>query len=51
MKSKIPSTKYQTNLKFQYLMIKTKQVWNFEFGHWYLFDICELLFGISDTPR
>ena len=43
MKSQTPSTKLQTNLKFQYSMTKTKkQVWNFEFGHCDLFDICDL---------
>ena len=52
MKSQIPSTKLQTNFKFQYQMTETKSgILNF--GHCDLFDICDLLFGIfghSNTP-
>jgi len=45
------STKLQTNLKFQYSMTKTfqnKTLFGFSnFGHWNLFDIWDLIFGIS----
>jgi hypothetical protein len=51
LKSQIPSTKLQTNLKFQYSMTKTIQdeiLFGFSnFGHWKLFDICNLIFVIS----
>jgi hypothetical protein len=51
MKSQTPSTKLQTNLKFQYSMTKTKNRFGISnFGHCDLFDICDLLFGISGTP-
>jgi hypothetical protein len=50
-KIQIPSTKLQTNLKFQYSMTKTfqdKALFGFSnFGHWNLFDIWDLIFGIS----
>ena len=50
-KYQIPSTKLQTNLKFQYSMTKTKNRFGISnFGHCDLFDICDLLFGISGTP-
>ncbi|MDP2645742.1 MAG: hypothetical protein Q8P24_12450, partial [Desulfobacterales bacterium] len=51
LKLQIPSTKLQTNLKFQYSMTQTFQdgtsfgFWNL--GHWKLFGICNLLFVIS----
>ena len=52
MKSQIPSTKLQTNFKFQYSMTKTKNRFGISnFGHCDLFDICYLLFGISIPPR
>jgi hypothetical protein len=39
------------NIKFQYSMTKTKNRFRISnFGHCYLFDICDLLFGISVTP-
>jgi len=51
LKSQIPSTKLQINLKFQYSMTKTFQgetLFEFSnFGHWKLFDICDLIFVIS----
>jgi len=48
MKSQTPSTKLQTNLKFQYSMTKTQNRFGISnFGHCDLFDICYLLFGIS----
>jgi hypothetical protein len=48
IKYQIPSTKLQTNLKFQYSMTKTKNRFEISnFGHCDLFDICDLLFGIS----
>ncbi len=51
LKSQIPSTKLQINLKFQYSMTKTFQdetLFGFSnFGHWELFDICNLIFVIS----
>jgi hypothetical protein len=51
LKSQIPSTKSQINLKFQYSMTKTFQgetLFGFSnFGHWNLFVICNLIFGIS----
>ena len=62
MKSQTPSTKSQTNLKFQYWssglptlragpqfqMTKTQNRFGISnFGHCDLFDICDLLFGIS----
>jgi hypothetical protein len=51
VKYQIPSTKLQTNLKFQYPMTKTQNRFGISnFGHCDLFDICDLLFGISDTP-
>ncbi|MBW2679914.1 MAG: hypothetical protein JRD01_04075 [Deltaproteobacteria bacterium] len=54
LKSQIPSTKLQINLKFQYSMTKTFQdeilfgISNF--GHWKLFDICDLIFVIFELP-
>jgi hypothetical protein len=43
IKSQTPSTKLQTNLKFQYSMTKTKKQFGIsDFGHCYLFDICDL---------
>ena len=52
LKSQIPSTKFQINPKFQYSMIKTFQdetLFGFSnFGHWKLFDICDLIFVISE---
>ena len=55
MKSQTPSTKLQTNLKFQYSMTKTQNRFGISnFGHCDLFDICDLLFGIfnhSSTPK
>jgi len=40
MKSQTPSTKLQTNLKFQYLMTKTQNRFGISnFGHCDLFDI------------
>ena len=51
MKSQTPSTKLQTNSKFQYSMNKTKNRFRISnFGHCDLFDICDLRFGIYDTP-
>ncbi len=67
MKSQTPSTKLQTNLKFQYSMTKTQNRFGIlklgtrpqggeskrsadNFGHCDLFDICDLLFGISIPP-
>jgi len=51
MKSQIPSTKLQTNIKFQYSMTKTQNRFGISnFGHCDLFDICYLLFGISIPP-
>jgi len=51
LKSQIPSTKSQINLKFQYSMTETLQgeiLFGFSnFGHWKLFVICNLIFGIS----
>jgi len=51
LKVQIPSTKLQINLKFQYSMTKTfqdKTLFGFSnFGHWNLFDIWDLIFGIS----
>jgi len=51
LKLQIPSTKLQTNLKFQYSMTKTfqdKRLFGFSnFGHWNLLDIWDLIFGIS----
>jgi hypothetical protein len=48
MKSQTPSTKLQTNLKFQYSMTKRKTRFGFlNFGHCDLFGICDLLFKIS----
>jgi hypothetical protein len=42
-KYQIPSTKLQTNLKFQYSMTKTKNRFGISnFGHCDLFDICDL---------
>jgi hypothetical protein len=49
MKSQIPSTKYQTNLKFQYSMTKTGLVRRRRIGHCDLFVIRDLCFGTSDT--
>jgi hypothetical protein len=47
IKSQTPSTKLQTNLKFQYSMTKTQNRFGISnFGHCDLFDICDLLFGI-----
>jgi hypothetical protein len=55
MKSQTPSTKLQTNLKFQYLMTKTENRFGIlNFGHCNLFGICDLLFGIfghSSNPK
>ena len=45
-KYQIPSTKLQTNLKFQYQMTKTVLVRRRRIGHCDLCDICDLLFGI-----
>jgi hypothetical protein len=51
MKSQTPSTKLQTNIKFQYSMTKTQSSFGISnFDHRDLFDICDLGFGISDTP-
>jgi hypothetical protein len=54
LKSQIPSTKLQINIKFQYSMTKTFQddsLFGFSnFGHWKLFDICDLIFVISELP-
>jgi len=47
IKSQIPSTKIQINLNIQFSMTKTFGIWNF--GHCNLFDIWDLLFGISVT--
>jgi len=51
LKIQITSTKLQINLKFQYSMTKTfndKTLFGFSnFGHWNLFDIWDLIFGIS----
>ncbi len=51
LKSQITSTKSQINLKLQYSMTKTFQgetLFGFSnFGHWKLFVICNLIFGIS----
>ena len=51
LKLQIPSTKLQINLKFQTSMTKTfqdKTSFGFSnFGHWKLFDICNLIFEIS----
>ena len=62
LKSQIPITKLQINLKFQYSMTKIFQdetLFGFSnFGHWDLFDIWNLIFLISintvtrgSTPR
>jgi len=55
LKSQIPSTKFQINLKLQYSMTKTFQdetVFGISnFGHCKLFDICDLLFVIFELPR
>jgi len=55
LKIQIPSTKSQLNLKFQYSITKTFQhemLFGFSnFGHWYLFDIWDLIFGISISQR
>jgi hypothetical protein len=48
MKSQTPSTKLQTNLKFQYQMTKTGLVRRRRIGHCYLFVILDLRFGIFD---
>ena len=43
VKYQIPSTKLQTNLKFQYSMTKTRNRFGISnFGHCDLFDICDL---------
>jgi len=51
LKIQIPGTKLQKNLKFQYSMTKTFQGETFfgfsHFGHLNLFDIWNLIFGIS----
>jgi len=51
LKIQIPSTKLQINSKFQYPMIKVfqdKTLFGFSnFGHCDLFDIWDLIFGIS----
>jgi len=51
LKLQIPSTKLQINYKFQYPMTKTfkdETLFGFSnFGHWDLFDICDLTFVIS----
>jgi hypothetical protein len=51
VKSQIPSTKFQINFKSQYTKAKTFRSRVFfkfsKFGHWKLFDICDLIFGIS----
>jgi len=52
-KIQFSSTKLQINLKFQYPMTKTfqdKALFGFSnFVHWDLFDIWDLVFGISIT--
>jgi len=46
-KYQIPSTKLQTNFKFQYSMTKTQNKFGISnFGHCDLFDICDLEFLI-----
>ncbi|MFA9433689.1 MAG: hypothetical protein ACERKR_03345, partial [Deltaproteobacteria bacterium] len=49
MKSQTPSTKLQTNLKFQYQMTKTG--FEFWFRLWriicLLFEICDLVFSVT----
>jgi len=54
LKSQIPSTKLQINLKSQYSMTKTFQDETLfgisNFGHWKLFDICDLIFVIFELP-
>jgi hypothetical protein len=54
LKSQIPSTKLQINFKFQYSMTKTFQDETLfgisNFGHWKLFDICDLIFVIFELP-
>jgi len=54
LKSQIPSTKLQTNLKFQYPMTETTGMFVLgdyvrvlNFGHCYLFVFWDLLFEIS----
>jgi len=53
LKPQIPSTTLQINLKFQYSISKNfqdKKLFGFSnFGHWNLFDIWDLIFGISIT--
>jgi len=55
LKGQIPSTKLQINLKFQYPMTETfkyEALFGFsDFGHWDLFDIWDLIFGISIHQR
>ena len=46
LKFQTPSTKSQTNLKFQYQMTETGLVRLRRIGHWDLFGICDLLFEI-----
>jgi hypothetical protein len=54
LKSQIPSTKLQINIKFQYSMTKTirdEALFGISnFGHWTLFDICDLIFVIFELP-
>jgi hypothetical protein len=44
-KTQIPSTKLQTNSKFQYQITETGLVRRRRIGHCDLFEICHLLFG------
>jgi len=48
IKTQIPSTKLQINLKSQFSMTKTFGI--LDFDHCYLFDIWDLLFDISINP-
>jgi hypothetical protein len=47
MKTQTPSTKLQTNIKFQYSMTKTGLVRRRRIGHCDLFDICDLEFLVT----
>jgi hypothetical protein len=49
-KSQSPSTKLQTNFKFQYQMTETGLVF-LNFGHCDLFGIWDLLFGMFGRSR